>query len=329
MNAFTPGLVLKEWVYSNGKTVESVRASKSFSPFEHIIIFNQPTGYQHIYIATVNDLINLIWDIFDYNLYYKLYDTYVELYELYKVTLENLNNHKYSELFPKAHNLLASPSRWKNFKTRLNIWTGKQITCNLNKEQLILMIPEIERYFKERKKYTDIYWEDLLLWYTNFLCLDEIHNYFDSRSWSTNFWGKNAVLRPFISFPVKLGTRIEWITQSVDTLDVNFRRQTSLYKRHTTRLFGLLQKSQEYAVKDTEKPRFDDSEITSSSTSINWYQISKWRIKVQYYREFLPTSMDHDVYRKWMYFQHIRYMTDAWNELYPSEELKEVKELKE
>jgi hypothetical protein len=310
-----PWLVLKQWVFSWGKTVWSVTDAKSFDPFKQINIFNQPTWYNHILIRTGTDLVLLMKDIYFYHLYITSYDEKLETYELYKTTRDNLKKYPYTDLFPKALNIRKTWKFMSDLKIKFNVFIWKQLCCNLMDEQLDLELLILEKYFKERTVYTDKYWEDLIKNYFNFISLDELHLYFWARNFKTNFKWKNAFLMDFVAFPVKLNTRIEWIAQNVNALDIVFRRQSSLYKKHTAKLLWLIKKTEEFEVKNTENPDYDESEITKSSTSINWYKIF-WLPKVQYYRtHIISADNDENVYKPWMYFKHIRRMSDRLNEV--------------
>lgn len=236
-----PWLRLKSWVFSDWKTVNSVRDSSKFNQFKQINIFNQPTWYTHILIKTPNDLINLLRDIYYYHLYYNSYWEKMEQLELYKISLKNINNN--SVTLSNAKNILKPKWFYKNFKLRFLILLWKTQICNLMKEQLIKEIYYIEKiYLLQRQKFINLYWDDLILDYFNFISLDEAQIYFWSRSWEKNFSWKNEFLKEFIAYPVKLNTRLEPIVQNPNMLDINFRRQASTYILHESFFMWIIQK---------------------------------------------------------------------------------------
>ncbi|MCT4617411.1 MAG: hypothetical protein N4A38_04335 [Candidatus Gracilibacteria bacterium] len=321
----SPGLVIKAGIYSAGKTSNSIGDMKSFNPFKQINIANQPSGYSHIYIKTVKDFINLLKDIYYYNLFYCRYDEKMEQLDLYKTVLYNLEHYEYNDLFPNALNLVKQNKFFKDFWTKFKIRIGKEKTCVMMKKQLIHEIDFIENvYLKKRKEITDIFGEDLILDYFNFISLDEATLYFGARNYEKNFKGENKFLLDFIVFPVKLNTRIEAIVQNPNMLDVNFRRQASTYKLHYAKLGGFLKRTSEVEVKDPEKVRFEDAEVMSSRLSINFYKLFKYP-RIQYYRNHLISSTDKDLYSPGMYLEHIRHMTDALNGEPPTEFIEKEK----
>lgn len=306
-----PWLRLKSWTFSDWKTVNSVRDSKWFNEFKDIIIFNQPTWYAHILIKTSNDLINLLKDIYDYHLYYTSYPEYCELLELYYQAKHNIDNN--IPTIKNAYNLPKSWSKFKDFITQVKIYFWATPSCNLIYEQITKQIHYIEnQYFKERLQRTKLYWDDLLLDYFNFVCLDEAQIYFWSRSWEKNFSWKNEFLKDFISYPVKLNTRLEPIVQNPNMLDINFRRQASTYVLHDSFLLWYIQKTSIIDIKDWEKVNFENANVISKSYRFNFYKLFKFP-RVQYYRTYLIKPNDPDIYKPWDYFRHIRRKTDLYN----------------
>lgn len=306
-----PWLRLKSWVFSDWKTVNSVRDSANFNEFKQINIFNQPTWYCHILIKTPTDFVNVLKDIYYYHLYFNSYHEKMEQLELYKKTLENYENNLICS--KQAYNIPKETNFAKNLLLKFRIMFWLQSICNLNKEQLEKEIYYIENiYLDERKYFTDLYWDDLILDYFNFISLDEAQIYFWARSWDKNFSWKNEFLKDFIAYPVKLNCRLEPIVQNPNMLDVNFRRQASTYVLHESFIFSLIQKTSIMEVKDPEKVSFDDAKVTSKSYRINLYKIF-WYPKLQYYRRHIIKPTDPDIYTPWLYFLHIRKMTDLYN----------------
>lgn len=303
-----PWLRLKSWAYSNGKTVNSVRDSSWFDPFKQINIFNQPTWYAHILIKTPNDLINLLKDIYNYHLYYNSYAEYMQQLELYKQTLEI--NESWISTYKKARNLPKPQNFLEKLKIDIKILFWTIPICNLFDEQIKREIDYIENtYLPKRKLFTDLFWDDLILDFFNYISLDEAQIYFWSRSWEKNFSWKNEFLKEFIAYPVKLNCLLEPIVQSTMMLDVNFRRQASVYVDHKSFFLQLIQKTSVVEVKDTEKVNIADSEVLSKSYRLNLFKIFGWP-KVQYYRKHLIKPTDPDIYKPWDYFRYIRKITD-------------------
>lgn len=310
-----PWLYISNWIFSAWKTSNSVWKARDFDPFTQINIFNQPTGYSHIEIRPASDLVELVWDIYYYNYYYNSYAEKMEMLDLYKTTLENLEKYEFKELFSNAYNIKKSWKFFQDLKTRIRLFFWKLPKCVLNSYQAEKQIFEIENiYLKNREKFVEKYWDDLILNYFFYMSLDELQLYFWARNFAENFKWPNSFLIDFICFPVKLNCRIDWICQNSNMLDVNFRRQASSYLKYTTKLFWFIKKSQTLQVNDTEKVRLDDSNILSESTSINFYKIF-WFPKLQYYRNHLISSKAPKIYKPWLLFEHIRYMTDMKNSL--------------
>lgn len=312
MAKLEPWLCLKSWTFSNWKTSNSVKDSSSYDPFKQINIFNQPTWYNNIMIKTPNDLINCLKDIYVYHLYYNSYEEKMEQLEIYKISLYNLQN-KIPTL-KNAYNIAKSNSLFTNLKHKIQIFFWKLPICYLSPEQIQKEIDYIENeYLPKRKIFTDKYWDDLILDYFNYICLDEAQIYFWARSWDKNFSWKNEFLKDFISYPVKLNSRLEPIVQNPNMLDVNFRRQASTYKFHKAMFFWLIQKTEVIEVDDPEKVSIKDSEVKSKSYRLNLFKIF-WFPRLQYYRKHLIRPWDPDIYEPWLYFRHIRKMTDLLNE---------------
>lgn len=310
-----PWLFVRSWTFTSWKTSTSVWNARSYNSFQQINIFNQPTWYSHIEIRSANDLVSLVWDIYYYNLYYNSFEEKMELLHLYKDVVYNLENFEYSDLFPNAYNIVKTHKFWPDFKTKIKLFLGIYPKCVLTPYQAQQQIEDIEQnYLKERKKYTDKYWDDLLLNYFFNFSLDELQLYFWVRNFNINFSWKNSFLVDFICFPVKLNCRIEWIVQNENMLDVYFRRQASTYLRNWRKLFWLLKTEQHFQPNDTEKVRYDDSNVISSSTSINFYKIF-WIPKLQYYRNHLINSKSKDIYKPWLLFEYIKQMSDRYNEM--------------
>ena len=327
MSTMEPWLILKQWVFSAWKTVNSIRNIRKFDPMEQINITNQPTWYTHILVKSGLDLVNLLKDIYAYNLYFTWYDEKLEIYNLYKKTLESYKINNFFDYFETAKNILLTESFYKNLviKTKIKFWIIQ--TCNLSEKQLEKEIELLEKYFIEREVYTKKYWENLITGYFNFMVLDELHLYFGTRNFKDNFKWDNAFLMDFIAFPVKLNTRIEAIAQNVNTLDIMFRRQCSLYVTHESSFFWLIQSTYTYNVQDPEHPVFDENSLVSKSRSINWYNVF-WYPKLQYYRNhIILANKDDSVYESWDYFLHIKNITDNLLLLEKQQE-KDIKELK-
>lgn len=304
-------LTLKSWTFSDWKTVNSVRDSSKFNEFKQINIFNQPTWYTHIMIKTPNDLINLLKDIYYYHLYYNSYEEKMEQLEIYKKTLHNIENSiqtsKQAKNLPKPKNILQLT------KQKIKIYFWAMPICNLLKEQIQIEINYIERtYLKQRQQYTNKYWEDLILDYFNYISLDEAQIYFWARSWDKNFSWKNEFLKDFISYPVKLNTKLEPIVQNPNMLDINFRRQASTYKLHKSYLFWIIQKTEILDISDPEKVNLSEAKTVKKSYRLNLYPLF-WYPKYQYYRKHLIRPSDPHIYTPWDYFKHIRRMTDNYN----------------
>ncbi|MCT4617321.1 MAG: hypothetical protein N4A38_03875 [Candidatus Gracilibacteria bacterium] len=324
-----PGLAIKSGAFSAGKTSNSIGDARKFNPFNQINITNQPSGYTHIYIKTAKDFVNLVKDIYYYNLYYCGYDEKMEQLNLYKEALYNLEHFEYKDLFSNAINLVKQNNFFKDLWTKFKIRIGKEKVCVMMKKQLIKEINFLENdYLAKRKKFTDVYGENLILDYFNYISLDEATLYFGARNFKENFSGENAFLLDFIVFPVKLNTRIEAIVQNPNMLDINFRRQASTYKTHLAKFGGFLKRTSELEVKDPEKVRFEDADIVSSSLSVNTYKIFKYP-KIQYYRNHLISSRDKSLYEPGMYFEHIRNMTDFQNGTPPTQFIEEEKKEQE
>lgn len=313
-----PWLVLRSWAFTSWKTSWSVANWRSFDPFRQINIFNQPTGYSHLEIWPPSDLVDLVWDIYYYNLYYNSYNEKMELLALYKKTLQNLEDYEYKDLFPRANNLVKSHKFFSDIFTNIKIFLWILPSCVLSPYQAQKHIDEIENdYLPKRQKYVEKYGDDLLLNYFFYLSLDELQLYFGTRAFAVNFAGENAFLVDFICFPVKLNTRIEWIVQNEQMLDVFFRRQASSYLRSTARFLWLIKKQEEFQPRDTEKVRIDDSDVLKTSTSINFYKIFGIP-KLQYYRNHLINSKSPKIYKRWLLFEYIRDMTNKYYSVYPS-----------
>ncbi len=310
-----PWLRLKSWVFSDWKTVNSVRDSSKFNEYKQVNIFNQPSWYVHIYIKTPTDFVNMLKDVYYYHLYYNSYAEKMEQLEIYKQSIYNLDNK--IKFLKKATNIAYPKSRFKRLKIKLWIYFWYVPICNLLEEQIRREINYIEKvYLPEREVFTKRYWDDLLLDYFNFISLDEAQIYFGARSWDKNFSWKNEFLKDFIAYPVKLNCRLEPIVQNPNMLDINFRRQASTYILHTSHLFWLIQKTATIDVKNSESVNFDDAEVLSKSYRLNLYDLF-WYPKYQYYRKHLIKPTDPDIYRVWDYFKHIRKMTDKYNIEYP------------
>lgn len=321
-----PWLCLKSWTFSNGKTVNSVKDSSKYNPFKQINIFNQPTWYNNILIKTPNDLINVLKDIYNYHLYYNSYEEKIEQLNIYKQSLHNIDNN--IPTLKRTHNVVKSPKTLTNIKNRIKIFFWSLPICYLSREQLIKEIDYIENiYLKERKKFTDKYWEDLILNYFNYINLDEAQIYFGARSWDKNFSWKNEFLKDFISYPVKLNSRLEPIVQNPNMLDVNFRRQASTYKMHKAFLFELIQKTEVVEVDDPEKVSLKDATVVSKSYRLNLYKIF-WYPKYQYYRTHLIRPWDPDIYEPWLYFRYVRQMTDLKNQIEQEKQNKKLSKKK-
>lgn len=320
-----PWLHLRSWTFTSWKTSTSVWNARSFDPFRQINIFNQPTGYSHIEIRPASDLIQLVWDIYYYSLYYNSYQEKIELLELYKTTIYNLEKYDYDDLFNNAHNIVKSWKTMQDLLTRIKLFLWKLPKCVLHTYQAKNQIDEIENvYLKNREKFTQKFWEDLILNYFFNMSLDELQLYFWVRSFNTNFSWDNSFLVDFICFPVKLNTRIEGIVQNEQMLDVYFRRQASNYLRNESRLFWIIKKEKEFQPNDTEKVRMDDSNISSQSTSLNFYKLF-WIPKLQYYRNHLINSKSKKIYKPWLLFEYIREMSDRYNQtLIPKNEKNKV-----
>lgn len=315
-----PWLYLRSWTFTSWKTSTSVWNARSFNPFKQINIFNQPTGYSHIEIRPASDLVELVWDIYYYSLYYNSFQEKMGLLDLYKTTLLNLEKYSYDDLFQNAHNIVKSWKTMQDLLIRIKLFLWKLPKCVLTSYQAKNQVEEIEKnYLVNREQFIKQFWDDLLLNYFFNLSLDELQLYFWVRNFSTNFSWKNAFLVDFICFPVKLNSRIEWIVQNEQMLDVYFRRQASNYLRNEAKLFWLLKKEKEFQPNDTEKVRMDDSNITSQSTTLNFYKLF-WIPKLQYYRNHLINSKSKKIYKPWLLFEYIREMTDRYNQtLQPKE----------
>ena len=310
-----PWLILKQWVFSAWKTSESIRSLKKFDPLQQINITNQPTGYTHILIKSWDDLVNLLKDIYEYNLYITWYEEKLEYYELLKDTLEAYNSQNLFDYFSNAKNILITSNYWTNFwiKRKIAMWLIQ--TCNLEKWQIEKEIKLMDKYFEQRKVLTDKYWEDLIPWFFNCMVLDELHLYFWTRNFKENFKGENAFLMDFVAFPVKLNTRIEWIAQNVNALDIVFRRQCSLYITHETTFFWLVKTTNTFNVIDPEHPTFDEHSLVSKTRTFNWYKVI-WYPKLQYYRNhIIMANKDDSIYERGDYFKYIANITKNINEL--------------
>lgn len=307
LNKIEPWLCLKSWTFSDGKTVNSVKDSSSYNQFKQINIFNQPTWYNHIMIKTPNDLINVLKDIYNYHLYYNSHAEKLEQLEIYKKSLENIKN-KIPTL-KNAYNIPKS-TFWKDLKNYVKIYFWAIPICYLSPEQIQKEIDYIEKeYIPARKIYTRKYWEDLILDYFNYISLDEAQIYFGARSWDKNFSWKNEFLKDFISYPVKLNSRLEPIVQNPNMLDVNFRRQASTYKLHKSFFFNLVQRTEIIEVDDPENVKLKDREVISKSYRINFFKIF-WYPRYQYYRKHLIRPGDPDIYEPWLYFSYVKKMTE-------------------
>lgn len=315
-----PWLFLRSGTFTSGKTSKSVWNARWYDPFRQINIFNQPTGYSHIEIRPASDLVQLVWDIYHYSLYYNSFQEKIELLDLYKTTISNLEKYDYDDLFANAHNIVKSWKSMQDLLIKIKLFLWKLPKCVLTTYQAKNQVDEIENiYLKNREKFTQNFWEDLILNYFFNMSLDEIQLYFWVRNFAKNFSWENSFLVDFICFPVKLNTRIEWIVQNEQMLDVYFRRQASNYLRNETKLFWLLKKEKQFQPNDTEKVRIDDSNITSQSTDINFYKLF-WMPKLQYYRNHLINSKSKKIYKPWLLFEYIRDMTDRYNQtLQPKE----------
>lgn len=304
-------LVLKSWTFSDGKTVNAVLDSKGFNEFKQINIFNQPTWYAHIMIKTPNDLINLLKDIYIYHFYYNSYEEKMEQLATYKKTLYNIENT--IQTSKQAYNLPKPSNPLSYISQKIKIYFGSMPICNLIQEQIKKEINYIENtYLRQRKIYTDKYWEDLLLDYFNYISLDEAQIYFGARSWDKNFSWKNEFLKDFISYPVKLNTKLEPIVQNPNMLDINFRRQASTYKLHKSYLFWIIQKTEILDISDPEKVNLAEAKIQKKSYRLNLYPLF-WFPRVQYYRRHLIRPSDPDIYTPGDYFNHIKRMTKMYH----------------
>lgn len=305
---FEPWLRLKSGSFSNWKTVNSVRDSSKFSEYKQINIFNQPTWYAHIMIKTPNDLINVLKDIYLYHLYYNSYEEKIQQLELYNATLENISIYWLDKLkrnfnLPPSKNIFESLTRF----IKIKLWLIE--VCNLMPKQIKKEIEYIQKkYLPARAKLTSKYWENLILNYQIYICLDEAPIYFWARSWDKNFSWDNEFLKEIIAYPVKLNLRIEPITQNTKLLDINFSRQASTNVLHENILLWLIQKTSIVDVKDPENLNMKEAEVISKSYRLNLYKIF-WFPKVQYYRKHLIRPTDPDIYERGDLFKHIRDMT--------------------
>lgn len=287
---------------------------RNFKYWEQINISNQPSGYNHILIKTWEDLVNLVKDIHHYHLYYTSYPEIMEWYWVLKQAQHNIENEDIKDLFPNALNVKKENKFFKDLITRFKIRIWKIPVCVLNKYQIKYETESIEQsYLPNRQKYIDKFWEDLRLWMQFHISLDESQLYFGSRNFKENFSWKNAYLADFIAFPVKLNTRVDMLNQSSMMLDVNFRRQASTYKLHNSKFFWLIKKSHTIEVKDPEKVRFEDSDIVSSSTSINLYKLFGYP-RLQYYRSYLINPREKSIYPKTLLFQVIKDLNEEKKE---------------
>ena len=321
-----PWLCLKSWTFSNWKTVNSVKDSSWYNPFKQINIFNQPTGYNNIMIKTPKDLINVLKDIYSYHLYYNSYYEKMEQLKIYKESLYNIENN--IPTLKRAYNIPLQKSVFQNLKNKIKIYFWSLPVCYLSPEQIRKEIEYIEKeYLPKRELYIKKYWDDLILDYFNYISLDEAQIYFWARSWDKNFSWENEFLKDFISYPVKLNSRLEPIVQNPNMLDVNFRRQASTYKLHKAYFFELIQKTEVIEVDDPEKVSMKDAEIVSKSYRINWFKLFWWP-RYQYYRKHLIRPGDPDIYTPGLYFRYIRKMTDIRNKLEEEKKNKKIKKQK-
>ena len=308
--SFEPWLRLKSWSFSNWKTINSVRESSKFSEYEQINIFNQPTWYTHIMIKTPNDLINVLKDVYLYHLYYNSYEEKLQQLNLYKLTLENINKYWLENLkrnynLPPSKNILESITRF----IKIKLWVIE--VCNLMPKQILKEIEYLEKiYIPAREKLTEKYWQDLIINYNIYICLDEAPIYFWARSWDKNFSWENEFLKEIIAYPVKLNLRIEPITQNTKLLDINFSRQASTYILHENLAFGIIQKTSIVDVKDPENLNMKEADVISKSYRINLYKLFGYP-RQQYYRKHLIRPNDPDIYQRWDLFNHIRNMTNS------------------
>ena len=213
-------------------------------------------------------------------------------------------------------------------KNKIKIYFWSLPVCYLSPEQIKKEIEYIEKeYLPKRELYIKKYWDDLILDYFNYISLDEAQIYFWARSWDKNFSWENEFLKDFISYPVKLNSRLEPIVQNPNMLDVNFRRQASTYKLHKAYFFELIQKTEVIEVDDPEKVSLKDAEIVSKSYRINWFKLFWWP-RYQYYRKHLIRPGDPDIYTPGLYFRYIRKMTDIRNKLEEEKKNKKIKKQK-
>lgn len=316
--SFEYWLFIKSWHFSDWKTSWSIREIVNFNPYKQVNITNQSTWYSHIQINTAQDLSALVTDIFNYNKYYCQYKVQKEQYELFKTQTQNLKN-SLQKIQPESLNLPYEKSRIK----RLSRWFGYNIwyllRSNLTPKQLPDMLASSEKYMEEREEFVQKYWEDLLLDMECFISLDELHLFFWSREYKENFkWEQGKALMNLITFPVKMRTRIDWIVQNPSRLDKNFREQSSLYIQHRARFFDLLMFTEYYEVKDSNAPEFSPDELVKKRFRINWYKLTRWNFwKIQYVRENFIDLSKKNIYTPWLFFEHVKYMTELYNAHHP------------
>lgn len=324
MASFDYWLFIKSWHFSDWKTSWSIREIKMFDPFTQVNITNQPTGYSHIQINTASDLSNLVKDIFNYNKYYCQYEVQMNQYELYKWQLENFKKWL-KNIQPESLNL--EYKKW--FFMKIKLWFQYKIwnlpRSNITKSQLVTLIENQEKYFTEREAFLKLYWDDLLLYMECFMSLDELHLFFWSRAWKENFkWDEWQKLIELITFPVKMRVRIDGIVQNPSRLDKNFREQSSLYIKHEAKFFDLCMMTYYYDVKDSNAPDFSEDELVKKRLRINWYKLTRWNFwKIQYVRENFIDLSNTDIYKPWLFFDHLRMMTDLFYAHHPKDETPE------